>query len=493
MKKSANSVIEKIKSVALVVLFLWTILLLYFYWEDLRFENLSLDGLHLPFENGSEQRLQVTDIVIPGHIDVCIGNDTFTKLESEKIACWDSGSVSILSLFRQVLSSEDTYIEEISKQQYEEIMKYESVRAVFDYTLPLREYCEVLEVRVPPTVEGLKNLSEIGFSAGSSESTFLYDRSTNRYYRIVSDVSADELLKKTAEMAASENLTYYPISSLVGQELSARVLVPAILTADLTEESVRLADEEDPVPEIAARSFFTDTFDFVRKIEEQSGKTIYMYGYGERTLIVDTDGSIEYKADAPERSTDRYFTALERVLAKLSEQKLLFGEGSAELSLRLTYAEALAGGGYRFEFGVTVDGENLYLEDGRLIEAEVSGDQITYFKCRKLVFDNGTRGEMAEAMSPINVVAENYEILYALMSGTRAEKSVPERETEEHFDAVVQAISDMDYGYVLPRGETILRPCYTVFLNAGNLEVYFDLYTAEYLGANLLYESRTKE
>ena len=128
-----------------------------------------------------------------------------------------------------------------------------------------------------------------------------------------------------------------------------------------------------------------------------------------------------------------------------------------------------------------------------MIEAEVSGDQITYFKCRKLVFDSGTRGEMAEAMSPINVVAENYEILYALMLGTRAEKSVPKRETEEHFDAVVQAISDMDYGYVLPRGETILRPCYTVFLNAGNLEVYFDLYTAEYLGANLLYESRTKE
>ena len=493
MKKSANSVIEKIKSAALVVLFLWTILLLYFFWEDLRFEDLSLERLHLPFESGSEQQLQVADIVIPGHIDVCVGNDTFTKLENEKSACWDGGSVSVLSYFRQVLSSEDTYIEEISKQQYEEVMKYESVRAVFDYTLPFREYCEVLGVRVPPAVDGIKNLSEIGFSAGSSESMLLYDSGTNRYYRIVSNISADRLLEKTAELAASENLTYYPMGSLVGQELSARVLVPAILSVDLTEESVRFADEKDPAPETAARSFFTDTFDFVRKIEEQSGKTIYMYGYGERTLIVDIDGSIEYRADASERSTDRYFTALERVLAKLSEQNLFSGDGSAVVSPYLTYAEALPGGGYRFEFGASVDGRNLYSEEGGLIEAEVSGDQITYFKCGRLVFDKGSRGEMAEAASPINVIAENYEQLYSLMPNAPAEKAVPERGAEEHFDAVVRAISDMDYGYVLQREEQALRPCYTVFLNSGELAVYFDLYTAEYLGANRLYESRTKE
>ena len=56
-----------------------------------------------------------------------------------------------------------------------------------------------------------------------------------------------------------------------------------------------------------AEKFFGSNFDFVRQITEDTGTIIYMYSYGKNVLIVNTNGSIEYKEEQISANMDKSF------------------------------------------------------------------------------------------------------------------------------------------------------------------------------------------
>ncbi len=505
MNQSKNKMVEKIKSVVLVVLFLLTILLLYFFWEDVEIRDFSLENLRFSTENELRNTVKVTDVILPSYINICFDNDTYTKISNGRKTYWNGETTSVFKAFQEVISSEDTYTEEITAMQYEEIMTFISLRAVFEYSLPFREYCEFLGIDIPPSMDVIASIGEIGFSTGNTESMFLYDEASGKYFRIVSDFSAVSLLEDVSRQAASENLTYYPLEFYVGQDLDNRVLVPAFLETDLAAlPAICTFDTETKEKlEASARSFFSGTFDFVRKIEEQSGKTIYMYGYGEKTLVIDIDGSIEYSTENIDggRSTGGgYFTALEVALLTLSEQRGLVSDEDGDFQPYLVYAEPLAGqAGYRFEFGLSAGGEKIYFESGSPFEIEVSGGQVTYFKSRYLRFDEtSVHFQPEEVYTPINVIAMYYEDVYRVLQeaesgGTGRENTADfEDNADKRFDYVSAAVSDVTYGYLFMEEEKELHPCYILFLNSGNLAFYFDLYTTELLEYNNFYEIRRR-
>ena len=83
-------------------------------------------------------------------INICFDNDTYTKISNGRKTYWNGETTSVFKAFQEVISSEDTYTEEITAMQYEEIMTFISLRAVFEYSLPFREYCEFLGIDIPP-------------------------------------------------------------------------------------------------------------------------------------------------------------------------------------------------------------------------------------------------------------------------------------------------------------------------------------------------------
>ena len=139
MNQSKNKMVEKIKSVVLVVLFLLTILLLYFFWEDVEIRDFSLENLRFSTENELRNTVKVTDVILPSYINICFDNDTYTKISNGRKTYWNGETTSVFKAFQEVISSEDTYTEEITAMQYEEIMTFISLRAVFEYSLPFRE------------------------------------------------------------------------------------------------------------------------------------------------------------------------------------------------------------------------------------------------------------------------------------------------------------------------------------------------------------------
>ena len=81
--RERSNLIEKIKTVILVVLFLVTILLLYFFWKDMSFGDVSLNDIISPREEFVET-VEVADVIVPTHIDVCLDNGTYIKV-SERL------------------------------------------------------------------------------------------------------------------------------------------------------------------------------------------------------------------------------------------------------------------------------------------------------------------------------------------------------------------------------------------------------------------------
>lgn len=495
-KSEGNNTIEKIKSVILVVLFLLTILLLYFFWRDMSIDEFSFDDIKFYEKHNLTESVKAQDLIVPSHIEICLDDETYTKLERNVLKYWNDtgadGGISIKNAVSKVVLSGDSFAEEITEDKYNEVMSFVSVKAVFDYYVPYKDYCTLLGATNPIGTEMISTVSEIGFSKGNTESMFVYDGERDKYFRIVSDYASDELLDSIYLAATEENTTYYPLESFVGKELKNDVLVPAFLESDLVTVSAYPdmgLKTQGEVTEIA-KSFFSGTFDFVRRIEEENGRTTYMYGYGEKILTIDENCTVEYRADTEGSSQLRYFDALQLVLASIQVQGgFVTAEGQA-LTPYL-YDAKLIDGGYRFEFGIILNGEKIFYLNGNAAIAEIANGQLSYFKRQYISFDEeAEKGQLNEAHSAINVIAQNYNFIYESVLkdaevSSDNNNSIDEAGTsgmlrdDERFDYVVSQISDISSGYAYIPEKQALVPCYAILMFDGSKIICFDLYTAE--------------
>lgn len=492
--RERSNLIEKIKTVILVVLFLVTILLLYFFWKDMSFGDVSLNDIISPREEFVET-IDVEDVIVPTHIDVCLDNGTYTKIEKKASSYWNEGENSMQSVFRMFVSSGDEFIEEITEKQYDEVMEYISAKAVFDYYLPFRDYCTLLGVSSPAGSEMIGIISEAGFSSGSYESMFIYDAEKDKYYRIVSDVSSEAFLNEVLAMSQEENTTYFPLESFVGENFKREILVPAYFESTLKDVTAKpdFGEEISDGANDMARSFFSGTFDFVRRIQEENGRVIFIYGYGEKTLTIDIDGSVSYKADVEGTLKPGYFDALKLALATISQQGgFATADGSEFVPYILSSGILKSGNGYSFEFGALVNGEKSYYYSGCPLRIVVENGQVSRFERKFVTFgDGGTTDFPREAHSAINVLAQNYDYIYERImeesivdselggNGNVAGDFGKVRNEDDKFAYVASVINDISYGYVYDEEEGLLRPCYVISTFGGALRTYFDLYTAE--------------
>ena len=472
-----NYIVEKIKTVILVVLFLLTILLLYFFWKDIKFGEVHLNDFRLSAREEFYETVEVTDVIVPTHIDICLENGTYTKIEEKTEEYWSGDEGGMLGLFKSFVSSGDEFIEEITEAQYDGVMERVSAKAVFDYYLPFRDYCALLGVSNPAGSEMIGVISEMGFSRGSVESMFIYDAEKDKYFRIVSDVTSESFINSIEAGAALENTTYYPLESFTGVDLKREILVPAFLEKNIAvvTATADFAGGHANIANTLARNFFSGSFDFVRRIQEENGRVIFVYGYGEKRLTIDPDGTVSYRSDAASMTKVAYFDAMRLALATVAQQGGFAPESGEEFKPFLLDSVMLPdGNGYRFEFGILAGGEKVYYHDGSAVVCEVVNGEITRFDRKYIVFDDSmTEGEMREAHSAINVIAQNYEYIY----GEILEDDI--KAAEDRFSYVVSLISDISYGYIYDEEAGLLRPCYVISLADGSVRTYFDLFTAE--------------
>lgn len=478
--KKTNSIIEKLKSAVIVVLFSTSILLLCFFWADVSLSDISLPEFAFEDDTQMQRSFYAEDVAIPSDIILCFGDEEYTIIKESKDIFFGSaqnGGQGFLDDLRNFLAAENVFAESISDEQYNEVFTYRSVRAEFGYYMPYRDFCAHYGLQTGSVGRELRGLSEIGFSEAAPNNLFICDRNSGKFYRIISENQTDCVDKLLANAQTADLIYYYPLGAFLGEELATELKVPLYMESRLSELEAGhefLSGDAEKIGE-EAQGFFGSTFDFVRKIEESSGRTLYMYGYANMVLIADVDGSIEYKMDINESSDDGYFGALEKALRFIdghAELKSLLGE---DAGLRLTVADERPSGknGYRFEFEATYNGAEIF-EDTAAISIEVCGDTVRYFRKKLPVLEGGYAEEEArEAFSAVNALAANYQYISdKLDASVRGDRRRP-----ISFEELSALVRGMDYGYIWR--EDALVPVWRVSVDGVALPVYFDLYTAE--------------
>lgn len=466
-----TSIKESIKSVLIVVLTLMTILLLYVFWADLELTRFSLSDIDLGFSDDDEERtVFVEDVAVPSYVIIGTGQgDYIVKSDVKPLygSIEDPGSfVSSLLAFEQ---SDELFVEEISEEQYKEAYTYRSVRAVFDYLLPLGDYFKYKNVVGATGVEEIKNLSEIGFSAAATDSVLVKDASQNKYFRAVSGAKSEWAESFFSGTDFDSEAVYYPISALLGEGVDLDLLLPMSMESDMTERDI-YAGRDTEADAMQAKSFFGNTFDFVRKIEESGGKVIYMYGYGETVLILNEDGSVEYKSEAAGTQSVNYFEALDIALQFFDSHQPIVTGGGIEPGVKLEKVKTdnAGHGKYRFELGLETDGEAIFFKEGNPVIIEVSGGVVTYYYAERPIIEPKQDAGTNEVFSALNTIAANYQNIAAALG------------EDLSMEAVAQRLTSVKYGYYAD-GDRLV-PVWQIGVKGLAKPLYFDLYTSEQYG-----------
>lgn len=487
------NVIEKAKNLILVVLFLSTILLLYFFWGNISFNNFIISP---PQE--AETQTEAVSLLKPEHITVNFGGDTITVLPPGEI--WHTAPSSDKDSFVKELErfgpAEDVLVEEITYEKYLQVMKYTSIWADFSYDIPISDFCSFFKMSKTQSYDVIETVTEIGYStAAKGDSLYILDGKNLKTYRLVAGTAKDSD-NKTGNTdfpafidsigAAGYNM-YFPLGYL---GVSNDTLVPVSAQSNLKSFSFRqdfYSYQTDKVASLAEQ-FFGGNLDFVRRIVEENGTVIYMYGYGETVLIVNTDGSIEYKEEQTGNGGGQSFSdALETAITFVEDHGSWQSLGGTELTPYLAdvILDPNKEKGYRFVFGLEVNGSRLYYENGAPIIIDVISGQVTYYKRQLIDFDQDELDSVKastpdDAFSAANLIAQNFKYIYdiLLQSGDVTATS----DLNVMFEDVASLVKDMQIGYVKPadKDSTEIQPVWIVTVK--DTDVYFDLYSADPVG-----------
>jgi len=491
---SKPRMIEKAKNFSLVVLFISTVLLLYFFWG-----NISFDELKSPSTQVVGEVPDTVNLLKPEQITVNFGADNYTILPPGDI--WYNQSDEVDSFVEELDRfgpAENILVEGITYDQYQKVMKLKSIWAEFSYNIPTSDFCSKFNMTKPQSYDAIETITAIGYStADLGNSLYIYDGKNQNYYRLVAEVSKDSV-NKTGNTEFPDLINsieeegyniYYPISSYLG--VKNDTLVPLSLEANLKSFPFRQDTYSYQTEKISAiaEQFFGGNLDFVRTIVEESGTIIYMYGYGQNVLIVNTDGSIEYKEEQTGNNVGQSFseamdTAMEFIASHGSWESL---EG-AKLTpyIKDVVLNPNKEEGYRFIFGMEVDGNRLYYAEGYPLIVDVIAGQVTYYKRQIIDFDQEDieaieTASAEDAFSAVNLIAQNYKYIYDILFQAGEIKATADQ--AEMFESIASLVNSMETGYVKLDNEEIteIQPVWVVALKNGS-EVYFDLYTADPIG-----------
>ncbi len=484
--------IEKVKSIVLVVLFLSTVLLLYFFWG-----NISFNGL----KSGSVETVSdapaTAQLLKPEQLVVSFGADNYTVLPPREIWQAESGNRSFTTELSKFGPAENTLVEEITQEKYLQVRTFRSIWAEFRYDIPLQDFCNNFSIKKTQSYDVIETVTEIGYSTvDGKQCLFIKDGKNNKYYGLFSDAGnqteKSEFPQLIDSVESNGYSIYYPISSYLGVENNT--LVPLSIETNLKSFPYRQDSYSYQTDKISAMAekFFGGNFDFVRKITEENGTIIYMYGYGQTVLIVNTDGSIEYKEEPTGSGGGQSLTeALDIAIRFVSSHGFSWNSmEEAGLTLYLKDVVPASGKekGYRFIFGLDVNGTRLYYEKDEPIAVDVVSGQVTYYKRNMIDFekedietvDADSSSDSSDAFSAVNLIAQNYRYIYDILLQSGEVQATADQ--AEMFEMISSMVNNMQIGYVKPGGDENMEIQPAWIVRVRGTEVYFDLYTADPIG-----------
>ncbi|QAT44008.1 YycH family regulatory protein [Aminipila luticellarii] len=491
IKKQFN--IERLKNILLVVLVFTTILLLYFLWGSKSLEAFIFNDDNEPYEVLSSEQVLVPDQIVLGG-----GNEDYIVVTDKKEELWKD---QVLKTFRDFSKGTNILVEEITEEEYKDAMKYPSIFAKFQYNIPFTDFCKEFDIKQQQGYDNISNMTEIGFSKGSAEGTFIYDGNKKKYYWILGNKALQISDQLDSLFAQQQAIPYFPLKTYLGSESTNDTLVPvespiAPIPLDYKKD---ISMEQKNAIEALAQSYFGKTLDFVRTLEETNEKIVYMYGYGQKVLIINpNDGSIEYKEEIKSNNAEQQsmFASLDAALNFIGAHGGFQTMAGEKIKPYLESASPIDDkkNSYQFIFGFECGKNKVFYQDNMPIIIDVKDGQISYFRKELINFDENQaqKNSEEERISAINMLALNYNYISA-----KAGLETKQDQKELSFEDVANRIDNLYMGYLKPAiklstdgtadKEKSLQLVPVWALEVNGVCLYFDLYSGQPKGYSKAY------
>ena len=476
---------ERFKTFLIVVLFLLTVLLSYFYWQGTSFSGIKESvNEHFPSTIFTDEDApDIGTFVAPVTVDVNFGNGIYTSCQKNASQLW----ADFVDSYIAFTEMQNLMIEEISEAQWLETMDMKSIQFVFEYDLPV-SFFESLGGSNFGQSDHFDHVSVMALSEASTTSLFIKDDTQGTFYRIISDSDYYPLEEKVLEISNTAADQYYPVYMLLGTDnyamapFSTNILLPELAADKKGLKSVTSSEKD------LAKTFFGENLDFVRRIVDDSGTITYMYGYGKKMLTIYKNGVFEYKETPSSDDDNKEFnSAFETAVSFIASHGGWIDLGTNKISSQLTSAAAVSAPKaniYTFEFTAEYENSSLYGNSVSAITIELTGDQVTYYKRSLNTLDQSSLTETypeytANALIT-DILANDHQRLAQIL--LENDMITPTDETMDLFDLVVENISSINTGYFTQNAESQVHFIPSWVIDFSGIKVFYNLYTGEHLG-----------
>ncbi|MDO4481586.1 MAG: two-component system activity regulator YycH [Bacillota bacterium] len=477
--------IERLKTILIVVLFLSTVLLSYFYWHTPSFSGIR-QSVNEHFSSSvftSEEIPDLTTFVSPGEFQVNFGNGIYTVYQHDSAALWDT----FVDSYIEFTGMQNLMIEEITEEQWRETMDMKSIQYIFDFDLPV-SFFESLGAGNFGQSEYFDRISAAAISEASTTSLFVRDDTQGKYFRIISDSDFYPLEEKISEISSSSPNQYYPIYMFLGTENYAMAPYVTNISLPILSYTKKSPENTGNYEKDLAKTFFGESLDFIRKLTDDNGTIIYMYGYGEKMLTIYKNGEFDYQDNLPSDAVQLSFgNALSKAVSFIANHGSWSSYDGEKLYAQLKSVSDDSTSKmtkYRFRFMTNYSNYTLYGSESSTIEIEVTGDQITFYSRDVSMLSPDTLSEQYPEDGKNALITDILSAGYQSLAKQLIEKNViaPEDSSLDLFDVIVKNISSIEAGYFGRSTEENSEYVPSWIITFSNYKVFFNLYTGEYLG-----------
>lgn len=475
---------EKIKSLILLVLVILSFMLTQRIWFDS-----SLSILQSEASNEKERQHHIksvrNDLISPQQIILAFGGDSFgsgsrnndyTVLNDQEMkVAWQEAKNLLLDFFTGEsdikISTYEKYLQNSQGAKFVELEFGDNIPSVLVST--------VFDAYDSNIVRNIREIKKILIPARNKGTIFILGKDDHVYEVTLPDYENKNLEAFIDEYNNEKSFVRYytlfsnSVNNLTPMPLNYNRSIPQYFV----ESEIDVKNEQAIIER--TKKFFNGNLDFVKTIRETSGAVVYLYGYGERSVRINSRGRLEYNAEVGSVSSNNVLESLDVAVNFVLDQGG-FPEGAYLKEIRQLDKS------YYFGFGYDLEGYPLVFTGNNMkhpIEVEVYGNSVKSY--RRFVRKKMSLAPVYASegiLIPPRIIERNIDLFkeHYLQDHPKEANLIEDNEILEKIEALRLVYFDKTEEVKIQS----LIPCWTFEIN-GRV-YYFDSYSGKLLHSSRL-------
>ncbi|MCH4886881.1 hypothetical protein EZV73_04840 [Acidaminobacter sp. JC074] len=354
------------------------------------------------------EKIDILKMIRPQNYVFSFG-DLFIKIYDDEYTPEGSyNSVQIRQQYEEVLRkfielsmtpTDDVYklqVEPISESLWRDLKTRRYIKADYPVDIPFDSLLKMYNDYDDVVSESDYRISSIIMLVNTKDVIYFYDAKNEAYFKLYGvspDVWIDEVYNEVDERKSTKDY-YKPIeeryallkTGLKKYDLLDENMLLTPFTNEINYPAFRIVSSVDI--EKSAEKVFDYDLSFVKKSVYSDNEIIYMYGYGDKVLRKNDDGSLEYTAKVSENPQKLKLDFNDGLRESLNQINKMHDLGTSLYLSGYSQIESPNEVETVYSFNYTKDGIPYYIDstrDGSLIEVKFTNDELVRVRMTPLI------------------------------------------------------------------------------------------------------------